>query len=200
MAEDVEEGPLMSEDLPKRAPTLRTCFVVFGLVAMALVAFLCRGTESVSLTALQGKQNLAPMLEVRFGSRCMGVDPNQVWNGGVVQLRPCDGMNTKWQQTDIRCTDSTCRAQTSWKLALAQDPSLCLDVRDHLFQDGTPLQLWSCGYDDEDQVLQSERSDQSRLQWKDHSNFYVDVKDGSAIDWQPVQIWSRGQNQHFVIM
>ena len=138
---------------------------------------------------------------LQFGSLCVGVDPGQVHNNGArVQLRPCtDGSNIQWKFSSLAQED---------KLRLVAAPEKCLDVVNHAFQNGTPLQIWDCIHGNYDQKLVKTQdsmgsfnhpSSPMRLQWANtgQGTFYVDVKDGSQHLWNQVQIWNYGPNQLF---
>mmetsp|Transcript_50725 Transcript_50725/g.91096 ORF Transcript_50725/g.91096 Transcript_50725/m.91096 type:complete len:127 (-) Transcript_50725:47-427(-) len=123
-----------------------------------------------------------------YGDKCVGVNPNSINNGSVVQLRPCtEGQNIRWSWDQISGGDV---------LTLMADRRFCLDVTDHHFQNGAPLQLWKCVVNDADQDLQMTAVDEKKglvtLRWKKHPEFYVDVRDGKDSLWQPLEIWTRG--------
>ena len=129
--------------------------------------------------------------KLAFKGKCVGVDPHNVRNGGIVQLRPCEeqGNHNNWYFDGYGGPG---------KLHIQADRSLCLDVKDHSFHNGQVLQLWKCEDWNDDQKLSIHKSDHDyRLQWHNHPHYYVDVKDGSNDLWNQVQIWKRGPNQHF---
>ena len=84
---------------------------------------------------------------------------------------------------------------------MAADEKFCLDVKDHKFENGTPLQIWKCLYRNKDQNVNAKTVDKEKgfiaVEWKQHPEFYLDVKDGQPNLWQPVQIWTKGPNQIF---
>jgi len=126
--------------------------------------------------------------KLMYGDKCVGVNPNSINNGSVVQLRPCtEGQNIRWSWDQISGGDV---------LTLMADRRFCLDVTDHHFQNGAPLQLWKCVVNDADQDLQMTAVDEKKglvtLRWKKHPEFYVDVRDGKDSLWQPLEIWTRG--------
>lgn len=149
-----------------------------------------------------------------FGSKCVGVNPADIKKpGAVVQLRPCwEKGNIDWEFIPA-IQDYPTEVSTDGKLAIYSvfGPHMCLDVKDHNFQDGTPLQLWPCTDGDDDQLLNRADSDHgderrglkwwqsfSRWQWTHHPEFFIDVRDGKTEDWTPVQIWHHGPNQDFI--
>lgn len=131
--------------------------------------------------------------KLTFNGMCVGVDPNHVRNGAVVQLRPCNehGNHIKWHFTGLHGQEG--------KLHIKANRSLCLDVKGHLFHPQTPLQLWKCEDWNQDQLLQISTApgDRYRLGWSRHPNYFVDVKDGNNASWTPVQIWTYGKHQLF---
>ena len=135
---------------------------------------------------------------LQYYDKCVGVDPNNIRNGSVVQLRPCnEGQNIRWKFETFGSW-----AHLEHKLVLmAADGKFCLDVKDHKFENGTPLQIWKCLYQNKDQDVHAQTVDKEKgfitMAWKQHPEFYLDVKDGQANLWQPVQIWTKGPNQVF---
>ncbi|CAK0796457.1 unnamed protein product, partial [Prorocentrum cordatum] len=85
-----------------------------------------------------------PGWAVKVAGRCLEVAGEEPENGVELLLRDCAAASV--------------RQQFSWESSLskvrwAAHPALCLDVKEHNFTSGTPVQLWECLEEDEDQVF-----------------------------------------------
>ena len=132
------------------------------------------------------------------------------WSGSQQHpewLRPCnEGQNIRWKWDTFQSFQDrfgTGRGNyVEHKMVLmAAGEKFCLDVKDHKFANGTPLQIWKCLYRNKDQNVNAKTVDKEKgfitVEWKQHPEFYLDVKDGQPNLWQPVQIWTKGPNQIF---
>ncbi|CAE7327464.1 unnamed protein product [Symbiodinium sp. CCMP2592] len=127
---------------------------------------------------------------LKFKGLCVGVEPLRIHsNGAPVQLRPCtEGRSIQWVEDEN-------------KLKLMADMTKCLDVVGHNFWSYSPLQIWDCLEDNDDQIVT--RQPDGRYQWHNtkHGIFYIDVREGGdtrkSLKWRAVQIWTKGPNQLF---
>lgn len=70
--------------------------------------------------------------EIKYGTRCVGTGEPNLERGSQLRLLRCDGSdNQKWVFHDT-------------SIANEVDPTLCFDVRGSSLQSGTPVQLWTC--------------------------------------------------------
>ena len=127
---------------------------------------------------------------LKFKGLCVGVEPGNVHlDGSMVMLRPCnEGQNIQWVEDENR-------------LKLMADMTKCIDVVEHKFWSHSPLQIWDCLEDSDDQIVT--RQPDGRYQWgnTEHGVFYIDVRDGGdtrkSLKWRALQIWTKGPNQVF---
>ena len=197
------QGPEGSESFRWKFP------LVLGLLGVASLALTGRhghGGYPVDATAMQEKIKYAcltpgchfgrPANKLTFQGMCVGVDPQKIHSGASVELRSCDEQDyhIMWYFDGVYADGSG-----KGKLQTQSNQALCLDVKDHHFQTGTPLQLWKCEDWNKDQFLQMKHypGGHYRLQWAEHPDYYVDVKDGKNSGGNQLQIWKEGPNQLF---